>query len=102
MYNVGGGRAVSAYFIANILIHDEEEYQKYLERVDEVFRKFNGKYLAVGKSPEVLEGAWNYSRAVLIEFPDRESLKAWYYSSEYQEIVRHRLSAAACDTIIVE
>ena len=29
---------MSAYFIANILFHDEEEYQKYLERVDEVFR----------------------------------------------------------------
>ena len=93
---------MSAYFIANILIHDEEEYQKYLERVDEVFRKFNGKYLAVDISPEVLEGAWDYSRAVLIEFSDRESLKARYYSSEYQEIVRYRLSAAACDTIIVE
>lgn len=91
---------MSAYFIANIAIHDDTEYQKYLERVDGVFQKFNGKYLAVDQSPEVLEGAWNYSRVVLIEFPDRESLKAWYYSTEYQQIVRHRLNAAACDTII--
>lgn len=91
---------MSAYFIANIAIHDEAEYQKYLERVDEVFEKFNGKYLAVDQNPEVLEGVWNYSRVVLIEFPDRKSLKAWYYSAEYQEIVLHRLNAAACDTII--
>jgi uncharacterized protein (DUF1330 family) len=68
--------------------------------VDEVFQKFSGRYLAVDKSPEVLEGAWNYGRVVLIEFPDRASLKAWYYSSEYQEIVLHRLNAAVCDTII--
>jgi uncharacterized protein (DUF1330 family) len=91
---------MSAYFIANILVHDEAEYQKYLERVDEVFQKFNGKYLAVDKAPEVLEGKWEYSRVALIEFPDRESLKAWYYSNEYQEILRHRLHAADCDTII--
>jgi len=91
---------MSAYFIANIAIHDEAEYQKYLDRVDEVFQKFSGKYLAVDASPEVLEGKWNYSRVVLIEFPDRDALKAWYHSSDYQEIVRHRLKAAACDTII--
>ena len=91
---------MSAYFIANISIHDEAEYQKYLERVDEVFQKFSGRYLAVDKNPEVLEGAWNYSRVVLIEFPDRASLKAWYFSKEYQEIVRHRLNAADCDTIL--
>jgi uncharacterized protein (DUF1330 family) len=91
---------MSAYFIANIAIHDEAEYGKYLERVDGVFQKFNGKYLAVDANPEVLEGTWNYSRVVLIEFPDRDALKAWYHSSEYQEIVKHRLNAAVCDTII--
>ena len=92
---------MSAYFIANIRIQDEAEYQKYLDAVDGVFEKFNGKYLAVDQSPEVLEGAWNHSRAVLIEFPDAQSLKAWYYSSEYQEILRFRLNAADCDAILV-
>ena len=92
---------MSAYFIANIRIHDEAKYQKYLAAVDCVFEKFNGKYLAIDPSPEVLEGQWNYSRAVLIEFPDEKSLNAWYHSSEYQEIVRFRLNAADCDTIFV-
>ena len=93
---------MSAYFIANIKIHDENEYQKYLENVDNVFKKFNGKYLTVDEKPEVLEGKWNYSRLVLIEFPDKDSLKKWYYSSEYQDILKFRLSGADSDTIIVE
>ena len=92
---------MSAYFIANINIRDKDEYQKYLNNVDDVFEKFNGKYLAVDENPEVLEGKWAYSRLVLIEFPDRESLKKWYYSSEYQEILKYRLSGADSDTIIV-
>lgn len=91
---------MSAYFIANIAIHDEAEYQKYLERVDEVFRKFNGRYLAVDANPEVLEGTWKYSRVVLIEFSDRDALKKWYHSKEYQAIVQYRLNAADCDAII--
>jgi uncharacterized protein (DUF1330 family) len=67
-----------------------------------VFQKFNGRYLAVDQHPEVLEGTWNYSRVALIEFPDRDALKKWYNSPEYQEIVKFRLNAADCDTIIAE
>jgi uncharacterized protein (DUF1330 family) len=93
---------MSTYFIANISIRNIEEYNKYLERVDFVFKKFNGKYLAVDEQPEIIEGKWNYSRFVLIEFPNKESLKKWYTSDEYQEILKFRLSAAECDTIIVE
>jgi uncharacterized protein (DUF1330 family) len=93
---------MSAYFIANIAIHDASEYQKYLDRVDEVFQKFNGRYLAVDANPEVLEGTWHYSRVVLIEFPDRDALKKWYHSEAYQEIVKFRLNAADCDTIIAD
>ena len=92
---------MSAYFIANIRINDEEEYQKYIENVDEVFNKFNGKYLKVDDNPVVLEGSWDYTRVVLIEFPDEESLNKWYFSEEYQAIVKHRLLAAKCDSIVV-
>ena len=91
---------MSAYFIANIKIKDEDEYRKYLINADNVFSKFNGKYLTVDQHPEILEGNWDYSRLVLIEFPDKESLKRWYYSSEYQEIIQFRLAGADCDTII--
>ena len=91
---------MSAYFVANIRIHDEEEYAKYLQRVDDVFAKFNGKYLAVAKSPEVVEGSWDYSRLILIEFPNMDALKRWYGSEAYQEILRHRLAAADCDSVV--
>ena len=93
---------MSAYFIANIRIHDEDEYQKYLKCVDDVFSNFNGKYLKVDNDPLILEGKWDYSRLVLIEFPDKELLNKWYYSDEYQDILKYRLAAADCDTIVVE
>ncbi|MDR2713268.1 MAG: DUF1330 domain-containing protein [Clostridiales bacterium] len=92
---------MAVFFIANIKIEDEDKYQNYLIDVDKVFSKFNGKYLAVDDNPEILEGHWDYSRLVLIEFPDRRSLKDWYYSAEYQEILKYRLNAADCNSIIV-
>lgn len=92
---------MSAYFVANIRITDEVEYNKYLENVESVFSNFNGEYLAVDSNPTILEGSWDYSRVVVIRFPDKDSLNKWYYSDEYQAILKYRLSAADCDTIIV-
>lgn len=92
---------MSAYFIANILIHDQEEYDKYLKSVDDVFAKFNGKYLAMDEHPSILEGTWNYTKTVLIRFPSEEDLLAWYESDEYQQILKHRLQGAHCDAILV-
>lgn len=57
---------MSHYFIANIKINNEDEYKKYLNEADEVFSKYNGKYLAVDNKPIILEGNWKYSRTVLI------------------------------------
>ena len=93
---------MSYYFVAQIKINDEEEYQKYLDGVDEVFKKFNGKYLAVDYSPIVIEGEWNYDRIVMIEFPDEVEFRRWYDSPMYQEIVQYRQKAAKCDTLLVK
>lgn len=93
---------MSCYFVAQILINDKDEYQRYLNGVDEVFSKFNGKYLSVDGNPEVLEGDWSYSRVVIIQFPNEEDLRLWYDSAEYQTLVQHRLKAAKCDTLLVK
>ena len=93
---------MSVYFMASIRIKDEQEYQLYLDRADEIFARYKGTYLAVDKHPEELEGSWNYSRAVLIRFESSADFEAWYHSAEYQEILQYRLSAAQCDGILIE
>lgn len=93
---------MSLYFMANIKMKNKQAYQKYLDRAGEVFEKFRGTYLAVDNGPEVLEGEWNYSRAVLICFETRKDFDAWYQSDEYQEILQSRLLASECDTILIQ
>jgi uncharacterized protein (DUF1330 family) len=93
---------MSVFFMANIRIRDEQEYQLYLDRSDEVFSRHKGTYLAVDKKPGLLEGDWNYSRAVLIHFDNKADFEAWYSSPDYQEILQYRLSAAECDSILIE
>lgn len=92
---------MSCYFVARISIHNPEEYQKYLDGADAVFAKFNGHYLAVDEHPETLEGGPFCGRVVIIEFPGEAELRQWYDSPEYREILRHRLKAADCSTLLV-
>lgn len=92
---------MSVYFIAQIQITDETVYQKYLNSASEVFEKYNGKYLAVDDMPMCLEGFWDEARIALIEFRTKEDFKAWYYSEEYQQILKHRLKGAMCDSILI-
>jgi uncharacterized protein (DUF1330 family) len=90
------------YFLAQIKVNDPDTYQKYINGAGEVFSRYNGQYLAVDEKPQILEGSWNYTKSVIIRFPSEEDFKMWYTSSEYQELLRFRLSAAQCDTILVK
>jgi len=93
---------MSYYFIAQIKINDESEYQKYIDKSEDVFKKYKGTYLSVDNEPTLLEGEWDYTRTVLIEFKSKNDFDAWYHSDEYQDILTHRLKGAVCDTILIK
>ena len=90
------------YFVAQIKINDPDEYEKYLDKFDDIFSKYKGEYLAIDESPALLEGDWNYTKSVLIKFKSKKDFEDWYYSDDYQKILKHRLNAARCDTILIE
>ena len=85
---------MTSYFVAQIKIHDWDEYEKYLEKYDNVFDKFKGKVIAVDAKPTLLEGKWPYSRTVIIKFPNENEALRWYNSKEYRELVQHRHKAS--------
>ena len=93
---------MSCYFIAQINIHDEDEYLKYLEQSDEVFDKFKGEVVAVDDAVSILEGEWPYERTVLIRFPDKKELECWYHSEGYQKIAQHRWNASKANIVAVQ
>jgi uncharacterized protein (DUF1330 family) len=90
------------YFVAQIRINDPIEYGKYLDKFDEIFSRYNGVYLAIDESPTLLEGHWNYTKSVLIKFNSKQDFEDWYFSDDYQKILKCRLSSSTCDTILVE
>ena len=89
------------YFIAHINIHDEAEYRNYLQGTERVFRQYRGKYLAVDENAVIVEGSCAYTRTVLIEFESESDFREWYFSEAYQTILKYRLKAAHCDSMLV-
>ena len=92
---------MACYFIAQINIHDQDGYQKYLEGFNEVLDKFAGKVVAVDDEVEVLEGKWPFRRTVVIEFRDKAEARRWYDSEEYRKLMKYRRRASHSNIILV-
>ena len=93
---------MSYYFFVQISITDSTEYQRYLDKAAEIFKRYKGEYLVVEDEPLVLEGRWDCGRTVLIRFDSRKDFWDWYYSDDYQEILKYRLDAAECNAILAK
>ncbi len=93
---------MSAYFIVDVDVHDPKGMQEYLERVPGTLTKYGGRYIVRGGKFEIVEGDWQPSRVVMLEFPDMEQAKRWYGCEEYKEMKAARLKAAKTDIVLVQ
>ena len=82
-------------------VHDPERYKSYLSGAAAAFKKYNAVFLARGGEVSALEGPAR-SRNVVIEFESVDQAKKCYFSSEYQEAMKHRHASGEAELIIVE
>jgi uncharacterized protein (DUF1330 family) len=73
----------------------------YLERIDATLKPFGGRFIIHGGVPEQVEGRWT-GDLIVIEFPDRASVRAWYDSPAYQAILPLRTGHASGEVIFVD
>src|ERR1700730_12110775 len=95
------GGAMAAYVLVNVEITDSAGFAEYRKLVPATIAAFGGRYLARGGATEVLEGEWIPPRLVALEFPDVATIKAWYQSPEYQQLLELRKRTATSDFVII-
>lgn len=78
------GDLMPAYVIVNVDVLDEEAGLAYAPVAQESILSHGGRYLVAGPTPEPVEGTWDSSRFVVIEFPDMDRVREWYDSPEYR------------------
>ncbi len=93
------GGPVTVYAIAELKFTDRALYDRYQARFMEVFRRHPGTLLAADESPQVVEGAWDREKVVLMSFPDEASFRDWAESPEYRLIAQDRHAGA--DTVVL-
>ncbi len=85
---------MAAYVIAQVDITDPETFATYSAQVPAVIQQYGGRYLVRGGKMENIEGEWNASRVVVLEFPSMEQLKRFYHSPEYAPLIALRQKSA--------
>jgi uncharacterized protein (DUF1330 family) len=91
-----------AYAIFDIVVTDPERYEDYKKLAPPAIAAYGGKYLVRGGQLDVLEGDWNPSRIVVLEFPTAEQAKAWIDSPEYSAARALRHATATTHAILAE
>jgi uncharacterized protein (DUF1330 family) len=91
-----------AYLIVETDIHDPEQYERYKAASPGAVAAGGGRFVVRGGELAVLEGDWQPSRLVVLEFPDLEAAKRFYDSPEYQEAKKLREGAATLKMVAVE
>ena len=91
-----------AYLIANITVHDQSRFARYVAAAPAVVARFGGRYIIRAGASEVLEGDPQINRTVVIEFPTMQSIKDFYSAPEYQALVALRTTCADAHLFCIE
>jgi uncharacterized protein (DUF1330 family) len=90
------------YIIGDVTVTDPERYSDYAAHTEASLEPFGGRFIVRGGPHEVVEGAWEPARLVVIEFPDADAARAWYASEAYQAIAPIRREASTGSLVLVE
>lgn len=93
---------MTVYAIAHISIHDRVIYKRYQRAFQRVFRRYQGKVLAMRDNPRVVEGVWDGNKVILMSFPDEASFEEWRLSTDYQAIVGDRFDSTSGPVLLVD
>jgi uncharacterized protein (DUF1330 family) len=83
-------------------IHDPEQYEEYKAASPAAVAAGGGRFLVRGGELAVLEGDWEPTRLVVLEFEDLEAAKRFYASAEYQAAKQLREGAANLRMVAVQ
>jgi uncharacterized protein (DUF1330 family) len=91
-----------AYVIVETDIHDLEQYEQYKAASPAAVAGGGGRFVVRGGELAVLEGDWEPTRLVVLEFEDLDAVKRWYDSPEYQAARELREGAANLRMVAVQ
>lgn len=77
---------MTSLVIVDLTVLDNTKLAEYSAQAGETLIPYNGRFIAKGEA-ETLHGEPEHVMKAVIEFPDKESAKNWYFSAAYQALI---------------
>ncbi len=82
---------VAVTMIANLVVHDADEYRKYEKGFFPILKRYGGEFLTYDDRHESLEGDSPLEgRVIIVKFPSEDAARRWYADEEYQALSEYR------------
>ncbi|MFO1296357.1 MAG: DUF1330 domain-containing protein [Rubrivivax sp.] len=91
-----------AFAIADVAVHDDAAFARYVQGEAPLVRTAGGTLLATSGPFEVIEGTWQPRRLLLERWPSMAAFRAWYDSAAYRPWRDLRWKAAQADIALFE
>ena len=91
-----------AFVVSMMSIHDAETYKKYTDRTPPIVKKYGGKFLTRGEPYTCVEGQNYDGRLVILEFPTKADVEAWFNDPDYQEAMTFRHAASTMNYLLLQ
>jgi uncharacterized protein (DUF1330 family) len=91
-----------AYVIVDVDVTDPERYEQYKAAVPATLAAADGRFLVRGGEVTILEGDWQPSRLVVLEFENLAAAERWYESAAYQAAKKLREGGARLRMVAVQ
>ncbi len=91
-----------AYVIVDVETSDPQRYEEYKRMAQETVAQFGGRYIVRGGKMAIVEGEWQPTRIVILEFASYDKAVEWWSSAEYAPAKALRQSLSRTDIVIVD
>ena len=91
-----------AYVVSMMSIHDADTYKQYTDRTPPLVKKYGGKFLTRGEAFTCVEGNVYDGRLVILEFPSKADVEAWFNDPDYQEAMTFRHASSTMNYLLLQ
>jgi len=91
-----------AYVVSMMSIHDPKTYRQYTDRTPPIVKKYGGKFLTRGEHITCVEGQDYDGRLVILEFPSKTDVEAWFNDPDYKEAMAFRHAASTMNYLLLQ
>lgn len=91
-----------AYVISMMTINDPETYRKYTDRTPPIVNRHGGKFLTRGEAFSCIEGNDYDGRLVILEFPSKAHVEAWFADPDYEEAMKFRHASSTMHYLLLQ